>query len=102
MATLRKLVANLHKLLGNPRPPTFSFSSTPEAGQCSGLVGVLPPCRLSTADLSVLCRDPTVKGSLPSLENGVSSRMLLDDLVDVPFLDLTNQPWRHISRRGSQ
>ncbi|CAB1314476.1 unnamed protein product, partial [Coregonus sp. 'balchen'] len=60
------------------------------AGRRSGLVEVSPPCRLSTADCPALCRDPSPKGSHPSLENG-DSRMLLDDFGDVPVLDPINQ-----------
>ena len=89
VATLSKQVANLHKLLGNPRPPTFYFSSTPVAGLRSGLVEVSPPCRLSTADWPVLGRVPSPKGSPPSLENRA-------------VLDPTNQPWRYVTRRGSR
>ncbi|CAB1336902.1 unnamed protein product, partial [Coregonus sp. 'balchen'] len=100
VATLSKQVANLHKLLGNPCLPTFNFSSTPVAEHRSGLVEVSPPCRLSTAVWPVLCRDPSMKGSPPSLENG-ASRMLLDDLGDVLVLDPTNQPWRYKASSGN-
>jgi hypothetical protein len=88
-ATLSKQVANLHKLLGNTRPPTFSLSSTTVAGHRSGLVDVLPPCQLSTADWPVLGRVPSPKASSPSLESGA-------------VLDPTNQPWRYVTRCGSR
>ncbi|CAB1345021.1 unnamed protein product [Coregonus sp. 'balchen'] len=41
------------------------------------------------------------EGSPPSLENGVGG-MLPDDLVDVPVLDPTNQPWRYVTRRRNR
>ena len=101
LATLSKQVAKLHKLLGHPCTLTFSLSSNPVAARRSGLVGMSPRCRLSTTDWLRLCRDPSPKGSLPPLENGVS-RMYLDDLVDVPILNPTNQPWRYVTCRGSR
>ncbi|CAB1313675.1 unnamed protein product [Coregonus sp. 'balchen'] len=58
-------------------------------GRRSGLVEVSPPCRLSTADWPVLSRDPSPKGSPPSLENGA-------------VLDPTNQQWRYVTHRGNQ
>ncbi|CAB1323664.1 unnamed protein product, partial [Coregonus sp. 'balchen'] len=42
------------------------------AGHRSSLVEVSPLCQLSTADWPVLCRDPSPKGSPPSLENGAT------------------------------
>ena len=77
VATLSEQVANLHNLRGTPPLRTFSFSSTPVAGRLSGMVDVSPPGRLSTANWLALCRDPSPKGSPPSLENG-DSRMLLE------------------------
>jgi hypothetical protein len=56
VTTLSKQEKNLHKLLGNPHPPTFYFSSTPIAGSRSGLVEVSSSYRLSTADWPVLGR----------------------------------------------
>ena len=44
---------------------------------------------------------PSQKASPPSLENG-ASRMFLDDLVYVPVLDPTNQPWKYVTCRGSR
>lgn len=61
VATLGKQVVNLHKLLGNPHPPTFFFSGV--AGCRSDLMGVSPPCRLSITNWPVLCRHPSLKGS---------------------------------------
>ena len=81
VATLRIQVAHLHKLLGNPRLPGFSFSSTQVAGRRSGLVEV--------------SQESLPKGGSPSLVNG-ARRMLLDDLGDVPVLDPTNQPWQYV------
>ncbi|CAB1314483.1 unnamed protein product [Coregonus sp. 'balchen'] len=87
-----------------PSVPSTSVPSTPAtsvAGCRSVLVEVSPPCWLTTANWPVLCRDPSPKGSPPSLENG-ASRMLLDDLGDVPVLNPTNQPWRYVTLRGSR
>lgn len=89
VATRNKQVANIHKLLGNTRPPSFYLSSNPVAERGTSLVEVSPPCRLYTANWPVLCRVPSPKGSPPSLENG-----------DV--LDPTNQPWMYVTRSGNR
>ncbi|CAB1351346.1 unnamed protein product [Coregonus sp. 'balchen'] len=67
------------------------------AGCHSGLVEVLQPCQLSTADWPVLFRDPSQKGSPTSLENGVGG-MLLDDLVQILRAHTLNRP-RHVQKR---